>query len=306
MYFQADRHTRIDKLMMEAQRHREHQEQPHRQAGQRIAEELAAGLLRQHPVPGDVGRQQPEIDQRVAGEPEVGARQLRVGAGDQPQRGRQQHRQDLDRDAQGGELPHDHRHQAAEGDKRRANAGVLLAPGHVGEVEAETFDPASDNDQRQPHIESPVRLQRRIERVENRGLIQQDRDRGGDQADHHHPEAHLVDHREAQPPLEPVGHGQREEAGDEEGRVDQRVQHAVQREALVVGAEERPDDGIEIPAGVLEGLQRPEECADRQCDQPEKHMPADETLVPGRKFVFRLQSLGGLHGMSSPCVRASR
>ena len=45
-----------------------------------IAEELAARLAGHERVPGDVGRQQPEIDDRMAQKPEESAREERVGA----------------------------------------------------------------------------------------------------------------------------------------------------------------------------------------------------------------------------------
>ena len=83
--FPGRRDARVGELVVEPQRHRQHQEQPECNAGQRIAEQLAARLLGQHAVPGNINRQQPEIHQRVSGEPEIGACQLRVNAINQAQ-----------------------------------------------------------------------------------------------------------------------------------------------------------------------------------------------------------------------------
>ena len=101
----AGRHAGVDELMVEAHRRRQQDEQHERQPGQRIAEQFPARDPRRDGVPDDVGRQQPEVDERVAEPPEEDARQHRVDGVDDAQRPRNQQDQYLGRHAYGGPVP---------------------------------------------------------------------------------------------------------------------------------------------------------------------------------------------------------
>ena len=82
-------------LVVDADRRGEEQEQDERGARHRIAEELAARLPRHQRVPGHVRGQEPEVDDRVAGEPEERPGEQRVGPADEPERPRDEEHEHL-------------------------------------------------------------------------------------------------------------------------------------------------------------------------------------------------------------------
>ncbi len=250
----AGGNTRVDELVVEPEWHRQQQEQPEGDARQRVAEELPPCLLGKHCVPGHVGRQEPEVHQRMAGEPEVGAGELRIRTVDQPERPRNQHGEDLDRHTKGGDLPHDHRDEPTEGHQRSPGVRILLAPVTPGEDEPVTFDPATDYDERQSDVEEPVGLERRIEGVENAGFVEQDRHRRSDQADDHRPEPDPIEHRVLERPLQTVDRRECQKTGDEKRREHQCVQDTMQGQALVVRLDDGLEQRIEVDAAVLERL----------------------------------------------------
>jgi hypothetical protein len=110
--------ARIRVLVMDADRRGQDQEQDERGPRHRIAEELAAGLARHQRVPRDVRGQEPEVDDRVAGEPEERPRQERVGSADEPERPRDEEQEHLGGQAHRRERPHregDERHERRQG-----------------------------------------------------------------------------------------------------------------------------------------------------------------------------------------------
>ncbi len=58
--------------------------------------------------------------------------------------------------------------------------------------------------------------------------------------------------------------------------------HAVEREALVVGLDDRLEIRIEVEPAELEGLERPHEAADDERGDRDEHVLADETLFSSR------------------------
>ena len=218
-------------------------------------------------------------------EPEVRAGELGVGGVGDAERPRQQHREDRHGDAERGDLPHRRVDDAAEGDERRAHAAVLLPPRPQRQVEADPLDPAADNDQGEPEVEGPARLERRVEGVQHRRLVEQQRHGGHQQAGHHRPEPDLVDGRVRQRPLQPLERGQHREADDEERRPHEGVEHTVQREPLVVALEDRLEQLVEVDVRVLERLQRPEQAADEQGGDGDADVAADEATLPAAQLV---------------------
>ncbi len=73
-------------LVMDADRRGEEQEQDERSARHRIAQELAARLPRHQRVPGHVRGQEPEVHDRVTGEPEQCPGEQRVGPAHETER----------------------------------------------------------------------------------------------------------------------------------------------------------------------------------------------------------------------------
>ena len=74
------RNSRINELVVETEWHRQQQEQPEGDSCQGVAEKLPSSLFREHRVPGHISWEQPEVDQWMAGEPEIRSGQLRVDA----------------------------------------------------------------------------------------------------------------------------------------------------------------------------------------------------------------------------------
>ena len=204
-----------------------------------------------------------------------------IGPIDQAERVGQQHREDLDGDSERGDLPHRHRDEPAERDERCAHVRVLFAPGTEREEEAVALNPAAHDHQREAEVERPAGLERRIERVENRGPAGQDGNRRHDETDHHHPEADPIELRVAKRATEAHDGRQREEAGDEERGPDEGVQHPVGGQALVVVVEaNRLEILVEVDTRLLEGLQRSEEAADRKGEDGERRDEGRRTACP--------------------------
>ena len=174
---------------------------------------------------------------------------------------------------------------AAEGDERRPDAAVVLAPRAQGQEEAEALDPAADHHQREADVERPAGLERRVEGVEHGGLVEQDRDGGHQQTDDHRPEPDPVDRRVAERPAEAVDRREGGEPDDEERRPDQGVEHTVEGEALVVALDDRLEVLVEVDARELEGLQRAEQAADAERDDRDADVAADEPAFPLRQLV---------------------
>ena len=106
---------------------RQHEQDEHH-SRQRIAEQPAASHLRQHAVPDHVGRQQPEVHERMAEPPEEGPRHQRIDLCRSAQRPRDQHADHFHREAGGRQVPDDDRRQHAVNRERRRHAGVLAPP----------------------------------------------------------------------------------------------------------------------------------------------------------------------------------
>ncbi len=233
--------------MMEAHRGGQHQEQGERHPGERLREELAAGFPGCEGVPDRVGRQQPEVDQRVPEEPEQGPGQQRIHGLDQAQGPRNELEQHLRGDSHGGEKPE---HRVGHGGMhRKAGGPVSIAPPGVppGSDHAEAPPPGRYHDQRQADVEGGMGLERRVEGVEDAGLEGENRPSRG-----HHAGGGQPEHPPGQPgPLDvavlPLGHrvAQRH---DEEGGEHQRHEDAVGGDRHVVHPG-RPVGHLEVGAG---------------------------------------------------------
>ena len=245
--------------------------------------------------------QQPEVDDRVPGVPEERARQQRVDAVAQAERPGDQEDDDRDDDADRGEHPHHPGDRAHVGHQRRRLVRVRLAP-HVAHADDLGADhQARDHDERQPGVEAPVAVERRVERVQHVARVAEDADAGDDEAG----EADAV--RAPHP-----GHGRlglelahrqvEEQPGVEEGREDERVQHAVERQPLVVGLEER-EQPVQVDAAVVEGLERAERRADEQGDEA-RHQVGERDPLGGGEGVGGddARAGGGGHGHAGPPV----
>ena len=96
---------RIGKQMMHADRHRHHDEQDEGNPRHRVAVEPAADRAREDRVIGDIGRDQPEIDDRMQRPGEEHARQPGVDGRPQAERHRQDLENDFERGADRGPAP---------------------------------------------------------------------------------------------------------------------------------------------------------------------------------------------------------
>ena len=90
---------------MQTDRNRYDQEQRERHPPQWIGEQLAAGFTREHGVPNGIGGEHPEVDERVAKEPEQCPRQQGINARFESQRPRNQLKEHLAGDPNRREEP---------------------------------------------------------------------------------------------------------------------------------------------------------------------------------------------------------
>ena len=292
----------IRELVMKAHWRRQDQEQPEGQAGKGVAEHLATDLLRQHGVPRQVGGQQPEVDERVAKEPEQGSRELGVDTGDEPKRPWEQKQEDLGGNTECRDLPQCHRDHRSQRDERRPDAWIVLPPSVERQVHAEPFHPASHDDQREADIEQARGLHGRVERVQDRGRVSEERHGGDHEANDHGQEPDPVDDRIAQGPAETLRQSKRQESSDEERGPYQSVQDTVKRETLVVGVDQPVELGVQIKAGVLKCLQRAELDAESQRGERYEYMPTDKAALLLVKLVRRLQCALVQHFTHPPMV----
>ena len=285
------REAGVGELVVRAHRKREQQQQGEGEPRHRVGDQFAAELLREQAVPGDVGRHQPEVDDRMARPPEQGAPNDRVDGLRPVERPGDQHDDELDQSAAAGERPHDHRHRAHVGDERRHLTGPTRLPAPAQVEKDRQRQQAADHHQRHADVEQRAPLERGIEgpqharRVVEHGDEQQSR-----------PHRHQG---EAGTPQRHVG-GEAEfarrqvdqhSAGDEEGK-DVGVEHAVDRQALVVGLQHRAQGGIGVDAAVVQRLQRPDRGADHQGGEAEDE-EGEHGAPLGGDGVLARQNEGG-------------
>ncbi len=183
MNFHTCGNAGVGKLVVEANGRAEDQEEPEDQARQRLAEHLAVGLRGQH---AHTRRRRPAAARSRPADGQTTRTGCAPSKGsvpwDQSQARAEQQKQDLRRHAQGRQLPHDHGDGAGQSDEGCARLRVFLAPGPVGEIHAVAHEPRTDHQQRQADIEGPLSHHGRVEGVEHRGVVHQDRHGGGHQA----------------------------------------------------------------------------------------------------------------------------
>src|SRR4029450_2241827 len=96
----------VCKLVVQAHRRGQEQKKDERTACHGVAKQLSPRLPWYQGVPGDVRREQPEIDNRMSREPEQGTCQEGVGPTLPPQRPRDEHQQHFGRQSQRRDAPH--------------------------------------------------------------------------------------------------------------------------------------------------------------------------------------------------------
>jgi hypothetical protein len=220
---------------------------------------------------------QPEVDDRVAGEPEERAREQRIGAGEDPERPGEEEAEHRDRERQRGDHPHrvgDERHVR---EQRHALAGVSSPPADVRDEDVRGDQPGADHQQRGAEVERPVRLERRVHRVEDvrpagehreageADAEQQRRERGGDESANRR-------HRQA------ARGGQRDEAVREREGEHERVQHAVRGESLVVRPHSR-EVLEDVDVGVVQRLAHAVHDAEEEREEADVDRPGDQLAV---------------------------
>jgi hypothetical protein len=124
----AGRNSRIHELVVESDRRRQQNEQREDETAQWITEESPTGRARQHGVPDDVRRQEPEVDERMAEPPEQHPREHRIDGLGQAERPGDQLEEHLGRHADGREQPHDDRGCEPMHRQRDRPPAILSAP----------------------------------------------------------------------------------------------------------------------------------------------------------------------------------
>ena len=147
------------------------QEQPEDQSSQLFAKQFATNLLGHHSVPGNVSRQQPEVNNGMTGEPEEGTGQLWINAINQAQGPGDYEPEHFGRNTDGGNLPHGHGNGGGQSNERCFYTRVLFAPGAQGEEHSPTANPGANYDQRQANVVIWRRLKRRVKGKEHSSQI---------------------------------------------------------------------------------------------------------------------------------------
>ena len=124
----GSRDPRVGELVVEADRRREQQEQDEGEPRERVRNQFPTRLFGHQPVPGNIGRQQPEVDDGVPGVPEQGPRQRRVHRLDEAKRPGDKEHHHLDDDSDGGERPHHEGDDAHVGHDGGGLTRILAAP----------------------------------------------------------------------------------------------------------------------------------------------------------------------------------
>jgi hypothetical protein len=162
---------------------REHEEQDERDAAHHVAVQAPADGARHQRVEGDVGGHQPEVDDRVQRPGKEHARQARVDRRLEAEGHGQDQEQDLDRGADRRPRPQVGAGQVGEHRQRHGFARVRLLPHAQVHGHQRDPDPRADDHQHDADVVGPVRDQRRVERVQHRGLAQRDGDHRDDRAE---------------------------------------------------------------------------------------------------------------------------
>ena len=223
----------ILELVMQPDGGGDHHEHREHHPAQRVREELAPGLLRQHGVPEGVGRQDPEVHQRVPGEPEEHPGQEWVDGGHPSHRPGDEQKKHFGGDAEGTKEPED---GIGGGRVHRQAHGPVTVPAPAlapGEDHLDGPPPGSHDHEGESDVERGRRLHRRIEGVQDAGLHREDRNGGHHQSHHRRGPADPGQARRPEGPQLLLGGGVAQ-AHDEKGREDERHQHPVCRHRHVV------------------------------------------------------------------------
>ncbi len=218
---------RVHVQMVEADRHADDQQHDEGDARHLVAEQTATGDLGQDGVHRDVRREQPEIDDRMQGPGEQGARQARVDGVHQAERPGDQLEQHLDADTGAGPQPHDGIGRGAVHRQRYDLAGVVTLPGDRRHDHFQAPDPRTDHQQGGADVEHRVGHERWIEGVEYRCLAGQQRDGRHDRAAERDEESDPGQPSAPEWALQGRGGRVVTETHDEEGGEHEAHQHAV-------------------------------------------------------------------------------
>ena len=217
----------VRKLVVQAHRRGQEQEEHERRPCHRIAQQTSPCLPWHQGVPRDICREQPEIDKRVTGEPEQGPCQEGVGPMLPSQRPRNEHAQHLSGESEGRNTPHHKGDQGHERRQRCALVWVLHSPDTRGPDQIEGDQPGPHHHQCEPNVEGPVGLQGWIERQHDRGRIPQEGDRRQDKSARHEPVRAPREPAARQRHRESPSHHERQEATDKKRGPDEGVHDPV-------------------------------------------------------------------------------
>ena len=176
----------------------------------------------------------------MAEEPEQQAREDDVDSRRPAHRPGNELYDDLVRHRQRADLPDDEGREDPDGAQRSLLPGMALAPAAVARNPGPEGDPRADDQEHHAEVEERVRLQRRVESVEHVGLAREDRPGGDQRADDHQGEAD-PGAEDGHAPIEALADHGIAEGDGEEGGEDDRVDHAVRGQALVVVDPEEAD-----------------------------------------------------------------
>ncbi len=269
-------------LVVEPDRDREQEEEDEDDAGQHVADQYPTRLPGHQGVPRHVGREQPGVDDRMPGEPEQRAREQRVRLRDPTRGPREEEHQELGGDRQRRQEPH---HVADHGDEREqrdARVGVIALPAPQHDQHVRQREPGAHDDQDQPDVVRPVRLERRIRRVQHTRLIRDHRVDDHQVADEQQPEDRVDQPGHERPAQRTCGHERQEPVREGEGE-DQHVGDAVGGQPLVVAAqlgEVRQDVDVRVRERVGETV----EDAGHERGVADVDRPAEVSLLRGRKL----------------------
>jgi len=145
------------------------EEEDERQPSHRVAVKAPAGGLRRHCVERDVGRDQPEIDDRVQRPGEERPRQSNVDGRIPAERRGNDLEEKLRRDAGAGPQPQHRIRNRREHGERDGSAGIGPLPAAHGDDHQHAPDPGPDHDKHDAEVIEWASRQRRVKGVEHGG-----------------------------------------------------------------------------------------------------------------------------------------
>ena len=174
---------RIHEQVVHADRQAVDEEQDEGEPPHRVRVEPPAGGLRRHGVEGDIGREEPEIDDRVQRPREQRARQSDID-GEVPAEGRRDDlEQELDGDPDGGPQPHHRIGHGREHGERHRHARIVALEAEHGEDHQPAPQPRPHHHQHEADVEIGARGDRRIEGEQHGRRAARDRRRRHSGAD---------------------------------------------------------------------------------------------------------------------------